>query len=270
MKKILFILSLLVLTATAVNAQSESEGEFVKKRYNPETGQSGNRGRNIGATRKENNFELSIGPRIGGGLAFMSQSDGLKIAKGSGFGFDAGVGANVRFGGKDGKGRSLNGRGLIGVGLEVNYAYRSLGTEADANLNLTNLEIPVLLQIYPGFKTKQLRNLYIEVGPTFSMILSSSPEILKQKYEWYHTGNFKGGDLKLTVGAGYRFSKNANSGFYLNLRYNQGFSKLAGNFPAKVNGAEITIGYLFKCAGGSKTVKDNKDSNDNKLNKIQF
>lgn len=270
MKKILFILSLLVMTASAAWAQSESEGEFGQKRYAPQ-GQSGNRGKGVVAAQKENNFELSIGPRIGGGLAFMSQGDGLKVAKGSGYGFDAGLGANIRFGGKDSKGRSLNGRGVFGLGLEVNYAYRSHGTETDDNLNLSYLDIPLLLQVYPGYKTKQLRNLYIELGPTFSMLLSSSPEVMKTQYDWYHTGDLKGGDVKLTIGAGYRFNtKSANSGFYVNLRYNHGFSNLAGNFPAKVSSAEITLGYLFKCAGGAKANSGRKDSNNSKLNKIQF
>ncbi len=270
MKKILFILSLLAFTATAVHAQSEPEGEFTRKRQNPQVEQSRSRGKNIGAVRKESPFQLSIGPRIGGGLAFMSESDGLKVADGAGFGFDAGLGLNMRFGGKDSKGRPLNGRGLIGLGLEINYAYRSLGTKADDNLTLNYLDIPVLLQIYPGFRTKQLRNLYIEVGPTFSMLLSSGPDMLKMPYTWYNTSGFKGGDVKLTAGIGYRFSNGGNNGFYLNIRYNQGFSNLAGNFPAKVSGAELTLGYLFNCVGGSKAAKEKKETKRNKLNKTDF
>lgn len=220
---------------------------------------------------KGNNFELSIGPRVGIGASLASEANDLDVVKGTGLAFDAGLGVNLRFGGKDGKGRPMNGRGLIGLGVELNYALRTVGTNADKNLSLSYLDIPVLFQIYPGYQNKQLRNLYIEVGPTFSALISSSPEKITANSLIYNTGDFKGGDIKFTAGLGYRFTKGANSGFYLNFRYNVGTSNLAGNFQAKNSSAELTLGYLFKCAGGAKVSKAKQIDNSTKnINKISF
>jgi len=235
---------------TAVFAQN-AEGGFTQRSSTPQ--QRGGSGKAISIKTKSYNYELSIGPRVGGGLTLMSDGD-VKVSDGSGFGFDAGLGVNVRFGGKDSRGRALNGQGLFGVGLELNYASYSAKTVADKNLNLGYFEVPVLLQFYPAFQTKQLKNFYIELGPTFSALVSKSPKELKiDDYTTYVTGDLKGGDIKGTIGVGYRINRNgANDGFYINLRYNQGFSKLTGNFPCKISSAELTIGYLFKCIGGKR------------------
>lgn len=267
-KQIALLISILCLVASAY-AQNEGEGELTQRpttsRQGLGSGKSVGPGKGIEIKKKTYNFQLSVGPRIGGGLTMMSDGDEVKVSDGSGFGFDAGLGVNVRFGGMDSKGRRhLGGQGLIGVGLELNYASYSAKTVADKNLNLGYFEVPLLLQIYPAFQTKQLKNLYIEIGPTFSALVSKSPkELQTDPNTTYMTGNLKGGDVKGTVGVGYRMGKGANDGFYVNLRYNQGFSKLAGNFPCKISSAELTIGYLFKCVGGkgkgnTTNIKTNK------------
>lgn len=247
----------------AVFAQNE-EGVLTQRSSAPQ--QRGSAGKSIAISTKNYNYELSIGPRVGGGLTLMSDGD-VKVSDGSGFGFDAGLGVNVRFGGKDSKGRPIHGQGLVGVGLELNYASYSAKTVADKNLNLGYFEVPLLLQLYPAFQTKQLKNLYIEVGPTFSALVSKSPKELKvADYTTYVTGDLKGGDVKATIGVGYRVNRaSANDGFYFNLRYNHGFSKLAGNFPSKISSAELTIGYLFKCVGGKgkQSSSTNQKSNRN-------
>ncbi len=263
-KKFTFLISFLCITATAF-AQNE-EGGFTQRSSTPQ--QRGGSGKAISIKTKSYNYELSIGPRVGGGLTMMSDGDDVKVSDGSGFGFDAGLGVNVRFGGKDSKGRALNGQGLFGVGLELNYASYSAKTVADKNLNLGYFEVPVLLQFYPAYQTKQLKNFYIELGPTFSALVSKSPEELKtDDYTSYMTGDLKGGDIKGTIGVGYRINRNgANDGFYINLRYNQGFSKLAGNFPCKISSAELTIGYLFKCVGGKgKNNSTNRSINNRNI-----
>lgn len=253
-----------VCLALSATAQNEGGNVLTQRSSSPQT--TGNAGKSIAIKSKSYNYELSIGPRVGGGLAMASDESGFKLSDGSGFAYDAGLGVNLRFGGKDSKGRALNGQGLFGIGLELNYAGYSVKTVADENLNLGYFEVPVLLQFYPAFQTKQLKNLYIEVGPTFSALVSKSPDELKaDNNSTYMTKDLKGGDIKGTIGVGYRINKaGANDGFYVNLRYNQGFSKLAGNVPTKVSSAELTIGYLFKCVGGKSKGNSNNHSTPNR------
>lgn len=243
-RKFTLVLSMLAVCGIAFAQQNHG---FVQKSTNgTPVG-----GKTITMKSKTNNYEFSVGPRLGAGLAMMSEKDNLGVADGTGFCFDAGLAANVRFGSKDKGGRNLYGQGMFGIGLELNYAMRSLPTNSSDNLSLSYFEVPVLFQFYPVSGNKQFRNLYIELGPTFSALLSASPENLKCGYTIYNTGKLKGGDVKGTIGLGYRFNRaSANDGFYLNLRYNLGTSDLAGNFPAKISTCELTIGYLFKCAGG--------------------
>lgn len=272
MKKLIFILSLLGMTFTGAYAQNESEGGFTQRSVT--SGKAADQGRSLGkgikAVQKHNSFELAIGPRVGVGAATSSQESGFDVCKGAGLAFDAGLGVNMRFGGKDSKGRPLDGRGWFGAGIELNYAMRSVGTNGDKSLTLSYFDVPVLLQFYPGYATKQLRNLYIELGPTFSALISASPKTLVTEGYEYSTGKLKGGDVKMTFGLGYRFTKAASSGFYLNFRYNLGTSKLAGNFPVKTSSAELTLGYLFKCAGGSKGNAAKAEKTSKNLNKITF
>lgn len=201
---------------------------------------------------KNYGYEFSVGLRAGLGLSMATDHKDFKFTDGGGFGYDAGLALNMRFGGKDSKGRAMNGQGLFGIGLELNYSGYSVKTVAKDNLNLGYFEVPVLFQFYPGFQTKQLKNLYIEVGPTFSALVSKSPEEIKPNPNTVvETGKLKGGDIKATIGVGYRFDRTAaNDGFYAGLRYNHGFSDLAGNLGVKTSKVELTFGYLFKCIGG--------------------
>lgn len=272
MKKLIFILSFLGFALTGAYAQNQSEGGFTQQKVIPaksvEEGRSLGKGINA-KSQRHNGYELAIGPRLGVGLAIGSNGKGFDMVK-SGFAFDGGLGVNLRFGDKDSKGRPIDGRGLFGIGVELNYALRSLGTNSDKTLSLGYFDVPVLAQFYPGYNTKQLKSLYIEVGPTFSALVSKSPDVLLYNGLQYGTGNLKGGDVKLTFGVGYRFTKAASSGFYLNFRYNLGTSNLAGNLPAKTSSAQLTFGYLFKCAGGSKGASTKNQKATKQLNKITF
>lgn len=248
-KKFTLLMSCALLTLTAVAQTNGNGGVFNQRPTSQQTNQQ--QSKPIGVPTKSNGYELSVGPRIGLGLAMGSDANGSDFADGAGFGWDAGLGVNIRFGGKDSKGRPLNGRGIFGLGIELNWSGYSIQTVAEKNLNLGYFEVPVLFQFYPGYQTKQLKNFYIEVGPTFAALGSKSPESLQvDDFTIYKTGGLKGGDVKGTIGLGYRLGTNANSGMYLNLRYNQGFSNLAGNLPTKVSSFELTFGYLFKCSGG--------------------
>lgn len=256
MKKFnLILFSLFACFATA-NAQIEGDGGddgFGQKPTTKTTTQSSSVGRQISVKTKNYNYELSVGPRAGAGITSMSEGDGLKFADGSGMNFGGGIAANIRFGDKDSRGRALDGQGLIGAALEFNYKSLSVKSLGDEDLKMGYFEVPIMLQLYPCYNTKQLKNLYIEVGPTIAGTLSSSPENVKINNTTYKTGDLKGFDVKATVGVGYRFNKtSANDGFYVNARYYIGTSKLAGNFPGKLSSAEISIGYLFKCIGTKK------------------
>lgn len=253
MKKLnLILFSLFACFATA-NAQIEGDDGFGQKPTTKTTTQSSSVGRQISVKTKNYNYELSVGPRAGAGTTSMSEGDGLKFADGSGMNFGGGIAANIRFGGKDSRGRALDGQGLIGAGIEFNYKSLSVKSLGDEDLKMGYFEVPIMLQLYPCYNTKQLKNLYIEVGPTIAGTLSSSPENVKINNTAYKTGDLKGFDVKATVGVGYRFNKtSANDGFYVNARYYIGTSNLAGNFPGKLSSAEISIGYLFKCIGTKK------------------
>jgi len=254
MKKLnLIFLSLFACIATA-NAQIEGDDGFGQKPKTTTTNQGQRQnGKRLSVKTKNYNYELSVGPRAGVGVSTMSEGDGLNIYDGSGIAFGAGVAANLRFGGKDSRGRALNGQGLFGVGLELNYKNLSVKTKPGDKLKLGYFEVPILLQLYPCYNTKQLKNLYIEAGATLAGTLSKSPDKITYGYTVYPTGQLKGFDIKPTVGIGYRFNKNsANDGFYASLRYSLGTSKLAGDFPGKISCAELTIGYLFKCIGSKK------------------
>ena len=256
MKKInLIFFSLFACIATA-NAQIEgdlSDDGFGQKTTTETTTSGRSLGKTISITTKHYNYELSVGLRAGVGFTNMAEGDGLKFADGSGMNYGAGLAANIRFGSKDSRGRALDGQGLIGVGLEFNYKNLSVKTLSDDDLRMGYFEVPIMVQFYPGFNTKQLKNLYVEVGPTIAGTLSSSPESVKINNTAYKTGDFKGFDVKATIGVGYRFHKSsANDGFYVNARYYLGTSNLAGNFPGKLSSAEISIGYLFKCIGTKK------------------
>lgn len=253
-KRIIFILSFVAITLSAF-AQNEVEEALTQKSTSSSESMvpRGNKGKTIGIKTQRYKYEISVGPRAGVGMTMSSESGDLKVTDGGSLGWDAGLAFNVRYGNKDYKGRPLHGQGLFGVGIELNYANRVVKTKGADDLKLNYFEVPLLFQFYPVYNTTRLRNFFVEIGPTFSMLLSSSPKELTVDNAIYKTGDFKGGDIKATFGLGWRFDRNAaNDGLYFSLRYNLGTSKLAGNFPCKVSTAELTIGYLFKCIGSKR------------------
>lgn len=212
----------------------------------------------LGKETKPYKYEFSIGPRAGIGISSLSQGDGLDVYDKSGLAYGGGVSANIRFSPeKDKKGRNYYGQGLFGIGLELNYKmYTAKMLEDNDDLKLGYFEVPILFQLYPFYAKKHLKNLYVEVGPTISGSISSKPDFVRRGNTVYSTGDLKGFDIKPAVGLGYRFDKTAaNDGFYVNFRYYIGTSDLAGNFPAKVSSAELSVGYFFRMVGAKKSVR---------------
>lgn len=281
MKKISILILSLIVCATSGFAQIDKSKQKANDGFGQnraKTEKSANKGGvvsnankgGVGFEVKHYDYEFSIGPRLGLGMTSMSESDGFSVGDGGKMGFGGGLAANVRFGSTGSRGEHLDGQGLLGIGVEFNYKQHSVKIKGNDDLSLGCLEIPVMLQLYPMYNSKQLKNLYIELGATISTAMSKSPDKLVYEnnvdetignthhtlYEktTYPTKDLKGMDVKATIGVGYRFNKmSANDGFYMNARYYLGTSKLAGNFPGKISSAELSIGYMFQCVGTKKS-----------------
>lgn len=226
-------------------------------------------GKAIDITTKDYSYAFSIGPTVGVGIPYMiptydQKGHGYIDWEGT-FCWKAGAALNVRFGNKDKRDNPLYGQGLLGAGLELCYITRSAKAavywrdyyvnsgQDGGTLRLNSLEIPLLLQIYPAYKNMYFRNLYIELGPSFSMVVNSYG-VVSNWESWDETfvrgtmGRIRSEDVNLAVGVGWRVNKNlANAGFYFNLRYTLATQSLATNFPLKINTAELNVGYLFNC-----------------------
>lgn len=248
-KKSLFIMPLLACALTASAQINGNDGDFEQK---PKSQTTRKGGTNLHVTTKDYGYSFTLGLRAGAGVSMMSEGDDLNVYDGSGISYGGGVAANVRFGSKDSRGRAIHGQGLFCIGLELNYKNHTVKTLGDEDLKLGYFEVPLMFQFYPMYNSKQMKNFYIEVGPTFAGTLSASPDFLDVDAIRYKTGDLKGFDVKATLGLGYRFNSNAaNEGFYVNARYYFGTSDLAGNFPGKISSAELSIGYTFHCLGGN-------------------
>lgn len=177
-------------------------------------------------------FALSIGPKIGGNYSFATVPDDLNLEVEGNFGYSAGLAVNVRFGKRELT--RFADTGKFGVQLEALYSMHALTADV-ANINMNCFEVPLLLQWW------FLKDLCIELGPTFTGSFATSPEAIQYNNKTYGVGELKGYDVMLTVGAEYK----SHIGFNASLRYNMGNSNLAGNFQTKVSTISLGIGWLF-------------------------
>lgn len=177
-------------------------------------------------------FAFSIGPKAGVNYSMASDPDGADLGVGGNIGFGGGIAANIRFGKRPLAKFADTGR--FGVQLEAMYSLRSIKTDAD-DVKFNAVEIPLLFQWW------FLRDLCVEVGPTFVAGLSTSPDELQFDRVTYRTGDIKGSDVMVTVGAEYK----NRCGFTASLRYNLGTSELANNFQTKVSTLSVGIGWMF-------------------------
>lgn len=222
MKKLLFLCAISMMAMTA-NAQVT----FAEEEPSQQEEEQG-----FGAISDTRKNVVSLGITAGGNYSMMSKYDPVDLGSRSGIGFQGGAAVNIHFGQRRG---ADAGTGPIGLQIEALYALHNMKTDLSDNIKLGYLEIPVLLKYYIT------PNVNIELGPTFSYILSKSPDVLKGTSTTIAIGELKGGDVKGTIGVSYQ----TKNGFYASARYNMGFSDLAGNFPCKVSTVSLSVGYLF-------------------------
>ena len=196
---------------------------------------------------KEKKSAFFIGPKIGGTMTSMSQPSECDLYNGSGFGFSGGIAMKARFG--KATENSIEGTGMLGVGLELKFKQNKVKTIADDDLGLGYFEVPITLQFYPFTKSSAMNSFYIELGPSVGLLMSKSPDVLTVNnpntsldYVKYHTADLKGGDV---AGIGYTIP---GTGLDVNARYYLGMSELAKNFPCKMSTIEISISWMFKAA----------------------
>ena len=187
-----------------------------------------------GVTPLDSDNRISIGPKVGINYASMNGlGDEYKLDPKGAIGFQGGLAANFHFGRRTSK--SDGGTGLWGLQVEALFSQRTIKMEGSDDLKLSCLEVPILAQFYAT------PSLCIELGPTFSGTLSSSPDQLVSGDMAYKTGDLKAFDVMLTAGVGYKHK----SGLTVGGRYNLGMSELAGNFEGKVSTFTVSVGYLF-------------------------
>ena len=178
------------------------------------------------------NFVFSVGAKAGGNYSLTSSSYSDDFGLTGGFGYSAGVAANVKF--VRPVGRSL-GAERFGVQIEGLFSDKRISIN-DLTLDMRTVELPILLQWYyiPGF--------CLEVGPTFTSVISASPDKISLNSNYViHTGQITGNDVMLTLGLGYK----DKSGFTASLRYNKANSFLANNMEIMVSTLTVSIGWLF-------------------------
>ncbi len=236
MKRILFLFTVLMFTASAV-AQDDLFG-----------GSDDNSAQvvNTQSKLKQRQHKLSIGPRVGGTMTMMSNPDNYSIEDGAGFGFTGGVALRARFGKQFES--SYPGTGAWGVALELKYKQNVAKTNAGDDLKFGYFEIPVLVQWYPFYKKSAVNPLYIEAGVAPAICMTADPDELRfgtaTSATVIKTGDLKANDVRPVVGIGYTLP----IGLDINARYFFGTSEMAGNFNAKLNSVEFSLAWMFDIA----------------------
>ena len=239
MKKILCLIAALSLAVPGFAQSDDGEDETI-------------------STGKEKSNAFFLGPKIGGTMTTMTQPDEGKLYDGSGFGFSGGVVFQARFG--KASENSVGGTGYFGAGIELKFkinSVKTLGTDEsgkeNAKLSLGYFDAPIFVHIYPLAKSPSLNSLYVELGAALAGTLSRSPKSLTLNnpsgdysqitYNLDANGSkLKGMDVRPFAGIGYTIP---NTGLDINARYYIGTSKLAKNFPCKMNTLEVSLAWLF-------------------------
>ena len=214
-KKLLFI-ALALLSCQALFAQEKQE-EW-----------------NWGGSTQDKSYRFGLGLKAGAGLAIATAPTNYNCSFNGGLAYQVGLATNMHFGRR--YSTSPGGTGWLGIEAEILYGGRNIGIEGEeATLGMHCLEIPLLVQFYPT------PSLAIEMGPTFSKILKCSPDQMQLGDVVVNTGHLSSSDVMLTAGLAYMTPVN----LMVDVRYNLGFSSLAGNLDSKVSTAMVSVAYLF-------------------------
>lgn len=223
---------------------------------------------NFGAKEKKNAFY--IGPKAGVTINTMTQPDEGSLYDGFGIGFSGGLAMKARFGYLPESSDNPQ-PGILGVGLELKYrqsSVKTFGTDEDgktnAKLSLGYFDVPVFVQLYPFYKSDAMNTFYVELGASFTGVMSRSPKSLtlvggpNDNYSsvTYHIdgdNKLKGVDARPFAGIGYTIKSASNNSFSggldINARYYLGMSKMADNFACKMSNIEVSLAWMFNVCG---------------------
>ena len=223
-KTFLIFLSLTLFVVTPAMAQRDDDGELLFEKSNV----------------------IKLGPKVGATFTSMGQPNEVDLYDGAGTGFSIGAALRTRLG-KATEETRQGGTGMWGFALDVLYKQNKAKTIGTQDLSLAYLELPLTVQLFPMAKSNMMNSFYVEAGPDFALVASKSPSVLNVPSAniAYHTGDFKGGDLRLVVGVGYTIPKTSLD---VNARYYVGTKNLAGNFPCKMNTLEVSLAWMLRIA----------------------
>ena len=92
-----------------------------------------------------------------------------------------------------------------------------------------------MVRVYP------IVPLGFDAGITFVRMLGFTPEYTQTDYAFMHTGQIKGGDVMLTMGACFQ----PGFGLMIDARYNFGISPIAANLDTRVSTVMVSVAYLL-------------------------
>lgn len=226
MRKKIFLLSLALML---------SLGVFSQVRVNRDYGTENNSSRNESRLEKKHESTLAIKYGVKTGVNMSSMSNDMSFDPGfsMGMGFRVGALVNLHWGKRTAN--SLNGTGLWGLQPEIIYSNQVVKSDG-GNVKMNYVQVPIMLKIYP------ISALSFEIGPEFSYLLSTSPDVMAADGAELSVGDCKG----LMMGAGAGIAYELDFGLAIGARYSLGFTDMAKNLKWKNNGnIQVTIGWLF-------------------------
>lgn len=148
-------------------------------------------------------------------------------------GFQIGAGLNLRWGYRSEFSRP--GTGKFGFQPEIRYSNQSVSVGEDEKLTMNRVSLPLMFRIYPA------TTFYFELGPDFSYLFSTSPDILSVGSDSYGVGECSGLATDVALGAGWE----SKAGFLAGVRYGLGVTALAKNLPWRTQNVSLVIGWMF-------------------------
>lgn len=180
----------------------------------------------------DRSYRLTLGPKVGVGLAFGSHSTQQDLSFSPGLNYQLGAAFNAHLGRR--YDLSEGGTGRFGLQVEALFSQRNLRM-GSSRLGENCFEMPILAQYYYS------STFVLEAGTTIVHILKCTPSQLDYQGTHFNTGAISGNDVMLTVGSCYKML----SSVVLDARFNLGLSGLAGNLDTKVSSFVISAIYQF-------------------------